>query len=53
MGMSYKLTKDLTLNTAVNNVLDKDFSEVKLYRWAVIAPTQVIIIRLHNPLPDT
>ncbi|RVS91884.1 TonB-dependent receptor [Citrobacter freundii] len=32
MGMSYKLTKDLTLNTAVNNVLDKDFSEVKLYQ---------------------
>ncbi|ECY6091197.1 TonB-dependent receptor, partial [Salmonella enterica subsp. enterica serovar Enteritidis] len=32
MGMSYKLTKDLTLNTAVNNLLDKDFSEVKLYQ---------------------
>ncbi|EMU1127618.1 TonB-dependent receptor [Citrobacter sp. CK184] len=32
MGLSYKLTKDLTLNTAVNNVLDKDFSDVKLYQ---------------------
>ncbi|SQB29708.1 bifunctional enterobactin receptor/adhesin protein [Citrobacter koseri] len=31
-GLSYKLTKDLTLNTAVNNVLDKDFSDVKLYQ---------------------
>ena len=32
MGLSYKLTKELTLNTAVNNVLDKDFSDVTLYQ---------------------
>ena len=32
MGLSYKLTKGLTLNAAVNNLLDKDFSDVTLYQ---------------------
>lgn len=32
MGVFYKLTKDLTPNTVVNNILDKDFSKTKLYQ---------------------
>ena len=32
LGASYKLTPQLTLNGTVNNLLDKDFSNVDLYR---------------------
>ncbi|WP_343215882.1 TonB-dependent receptor [Erwinia phyllosphaerae] len=32
MGASLKLTSQLTLNGTINNVLDKDFSKVSLYR---------------------
>ncbi|AFJ45162.1 TonB-dependent receptor [Shimwellia blattae] len=32
LGMSWKLTDSLTLNSAINNLLDKDFSDVKLYQ---------------------
>lgn len=32
MGASYKVTSQLTLNGTVNNLFDKDFSGVKLYR---------------------
>ncbi|HEI8865638.1 TPA: TonB-dependent receptor [Serratia odorifera] len=32
MGLSYKVTDALTLNTAVNNLLNKDFSDVTQYR---------------------
>ncbi|GKW36871.1 TonB-dependent receptor [Pectobacterium carotovorum] len=31
LGTSYKLTKDVTLNGTVNNLLDKDFSQVQVY----------------------
>ncbi|MBA0181682.1 TonB-dependent receptor [Pectobacterium carotovorum] len=31
LGTSYKLTKDVTLNGTVNNLLDKDFSQVQAY----------------------
>ncbi|UVO10000.1 TonB-dependent receptor [Pectobacterium polonicum] len=31
LGTSYKVTKDVTLNGTVNNLLDKDFSQVQSY----------------------
>ncbi|MDY4324348.1 TonB-dependent receptor [Pectobacterium brasiliense] len=31
LGASYKVTKDVTLNGTVNNLLDKDFSQVQSY----------------------
>ncbi|MBN3136978.1 TonB-dependent receptor [Pectobacterium punjabense] len=31
LGTSYKVTKDVTLNGTVNNLLDKDFSQVQRY----------------------
>lgn len=31
LGTSYKVTKDVTLNGTVNNLLDKDFSQVQAY----------------------
>ncbi|QQA74375.1 TonB-dependent receptor [Pectobacterium parmentieri] len=31
LGTSYKVTKDVTLNGTVNNLLDKDFSDVRPY----------------------
>lgn len=32
VDLSYKLTKDLALNTAVNHGLDKNLSDVKWYQ---------------------
>ncbi|WP_017346378.1 TonB-dependent receptor [Pantoea sp. A4] len=32
LGASYQLTKNVKLNGSVNNLLDKDFSEVQLYQ---------------------
>ncbi|EHC4324934.1 TonB-dependent receptor, partial [Escherichia coli] len=32
MGVSLKMTKELTLNGAINNVLNKDYSDVHLYQ---------------------
>ncbi len=51
LGVAYKVTKDVTLNGAVNNLLDKDFTRTHILLWGTAPLLRVITSPRLKALP--